>query len=476
MKLFYSYMGRSLAYYVQISKIIHHRILLPANNEHRLVMFGRHFLILCFVLFSIGVARSQSRTEFGAVNKQSITPLNIGDPIPNELWGIPLQVVNHPEGKENTTLSEYKGQLIILDFWATWCTVCVRNFPKLHDLQNEFGDKMKVLAVTNQDTDVISKFFATGVGKEHTYVHSVINDKVLTTYFPHFGVPHVVWISPDGIVLNTTQADQVNQVNIQAILNDQTPNMVTKTSVDRNKPLFLSEKFGDNIQLKAYSIFAKGYYPGLPQGNKIRKTKEGNIYGRQINNANMMTIYRAILYPLFEKNGEKFNSKKVVLEVKEPALLISKKGGNGNDHLYNYELIVPHDKIDSLFDYMLADLNRYSGYIGTIENRMVDCLVLVKISSLDEIKTEGDKPKISYTSSSSGVTLVNQPMSYFINILNDETSIKLPVIDETGYTENVDLTISDFTDLGNLKNELNRYGLDLIPSKRNLNMFVIKDK
>jgi len=427
------------------------------------------------MLFGIGFARSQSLAK-ETVNNQSITALNIGDPIPNELWDVPLKVVNHPEGKESTTLSEYKGQLIILDFWATWCTVCIRNFPKLHDLQNEFGDKIKVLAVTNQDTDVISKFFATGIGKEHTYVHSVINDKVLTTYFPHFGVPHIVWISSDGKVLNTTQADQVNQANIQALLNDQNPNMVTKTSVDRNKPLFLSEQFGDNIQLKAYSIFAKGYYPGLPQGSKIRKTKEGNIYGRQINNANMMTIYRTILYPLFEKKGEKFNSKKVVLEVKEPALLISKKGENGNDHLYNYELIVPHDKTDSLFDYMLADLNRYSGYMGTIENRMIDCLVLVKISPLDEIKTEGDRPKISYTSSSSGVTLVNQPMSYFVNILNDEAPIKPLVIDETGFTENIDIVIPDFADLAKLKKDLNGYGLDLIPAKRNLNMFVIKDK
>lgn len=449
----------------------------PAYRRLALEVSGKLLLLgVCFMLFCITTTQAQSPENRETVTGQNIKPLNIGDKIPDELWNMPLQVVNHLEGRRTITLSEYKDKLIILDFWSTWCTPCIRNFPKLHDLQNEFGDKIKVLAVTQEDADKITKFFETGAGKEHSYVNSVINDSILSRYFPHKSVPHIVWVTPNGILLNTTQADNVTQANIQAVLDSQKTKMVSKVDIDRDRPLFLSEHFNNDLQLKSYSIFTKGYYVGLPQGNKIKKTKEGKIYGRQMNNANMITIYRAILYSLFENKGEKFNSKRMILQVKEPALLFSKKGENGNDHLYNYELIVPHDKTDSLFDYMLADLNRYSDYIGTIESRIVDCLILVKNSSLDKIKTKGEKPKISYISYPSGITIGNQPMSYFVNNLNNETPISLPIIDETRYAENIDITISNFTDLVSLRNELNRYGLDLISAKRNLNMFVIKDK
>ena len=45
--------------------------------------------------------------------------LKIGDAIPEEVWSVPMQVINHPENKKNITLSEHKDKLVLLDFWAT---------------------------------------------------------------------------------------------------------------------------------------------------------------------------------------------------------------------------------------------------------------------------------------------------------------------------------------------------------------------
>src|SRR5690606_35558675 len=181
MKLFYSYNGRSRSYISNLWKVFQgtpNKIFSPATNGHfALVMPGRHLiLIFCFIMFSCGIARPQSPGNREAVIAKNIKPLSIGDQIPDELWNMPLQVVNHPEGKKNITLSEYKGKLIILDFWATWCVPCIRNFPKLHALQGEFGDKIKLLAVTKEAKTKITTFFETGAGKEHSYVNSVVSD------------------------------------------------------------------------------------------------------------------------------------------------------------------------------------------------------------------------------------------------------------------------------------------------------------
>ncbi|CDS92098.1 Redoxin domain protein [Sphingobacterium sp. PM2-P1-29] len=449
----------------------------PAYRRLALEVSGRLILLgVCFMLFCITTTQAQSPENREPVTGQNIKPLNIGDKIPDELWNMPLQVVNHPEGRQTITLSEYKDKLIILDFWATWCTPCIRNFPKLHDLQNEFGDKIKVLAVTQEDADKITKFFETGAGKEHSYVNSVINNSILSRYFPHKSVPHIVWVTPNGILLNTTQADNVTQANIKAVLDSQKTQMVSKIDIDRDRPLFLSEHFNNDLQLKSYSIFIKGYYPGLPSGNNFKKTKDGKVYGRQMTNATMMNIYYPIIYELFSNNGQQFNSKRIITEVAEPALLnlIKKEGKSDKSNFYNYELIIPEEKVDSLYYYMLADLNRYSEYTGTIEKRMVNCLVLVRTSKKDKIKSKGGTPKNIFSASPSVWT--NQKLGTILNMLSDEKFITLPMIDETGYTDNVDIEVSDIKNLASLKKEMNRYDLDLIPAKRSLNMFVIKDK
>ena len=38
-------------------------------------------------------------------------------------------------------LSDYRGKVVILDFWATWCPPCIKEIPDFVELQKEYGDK-----------------------------------------------------------------------------------------------------------------------------------------------------------------------------------------------------------------------------------------------------------------------------------------------------------------------------------------------
>ncbi len=58
-------------------------------------------------------------------------------------------VVFSSETREGIKLSEYRGKVVLLNFWASWCEPCIREMPALDKLQGELADKgFKVIALS----------------------------------------------------------------------------------------------------------------------------------------------------------------------------------------------------------------------------------------------------------------------------------------------------------------------------------------
>ncbi len=49
------------------------------------------------------------------------------------------------------TLDEYKGKVVVLNFWATYCVPCTTEMPMLGQMQKRYKDKVIVLAVSVDD-------------------------------------------------------------------------------------------------------------------------------------------------------------------------------------------------------------------------------------------------------------------------------------------------------------------------------------
>jgi thiol-disulfide isomerase/thioredoxin len=45
-------------------------------------------------------------------------------------------------------LSEFKGKLVLVNLWATWCEPCLREMPSLERMQSQLGDKIAVAAIS----------------------------------------------------------------------------------------------------------------------------------------------------------------------------------------------------------------------------------------------------------------------------------------------------------------------------------------
>ena len=67
--------------------------------------------------------------------------LSVGDPAPD--WRL-----SDPTGKTHS-LSDYRGKVVVLDFWATWCGPCIRAMPGLQALHEKYGGRGAVVFGVN---------------------------------------------------------------------------------------------------------------------------------------------------------------------------------------------------------------------------------------------------------------------------------------------------------------------------------------
>ena len=51
-------------------------------------------------------------------------------------------------------VESYRGKVVLLDFWASWCVPCRRSFPWMTDMQQKYADEGLVIVAVNLDNDV----------------------------------------------------------------------------------------------------------------------------------------------------------------------------------------------------------------------------------------------------------------------------------------------------------------------------------
>jgi len=106
------------------------------------------------------------------------------------------------DGSGDVTLSDLKGQVVLLDFWATWCTPCKRGLPGLNKLDEWVQSEdlqVQIFAVNVWEegkSDIVKKFWADNEYKTKVLMGSA--DKKLTDNYQISGIPLTAIIGPDG--------------------------------------------------------------------------------------------------------------------------------------------------------------------------------------------------------------------------------------------------------------------------------------
>lgn len=155
-------------------------------------MTGRQQLAIGALVVGIVGAVAFSATHY---LRHELFPVELGSKAPgftaSTLDSVPRQ----------KTLADYRGQVLMLNVWATWCLPCRVEMPSIEALHKEYGPKgLKIVAVSIDDpgTEPAIRAFAQQYGLTFEILHDAQGK--ITEAYDITGYPETFIVGKDGVI------------------------------------------------------------------------------------------------------------------------------------------------------------------------------------------------------------------------------------------------------------------------------------
>lgn len=134
---------------------------------------------------------------------------------------VPDDILYDLEGNK-IRLSDFKGKYLFIDFWASWCTYCIRELPALHKIQNDFSDKDIQFIGISLDADPEN-------WKKAVEKYNLANNQYIVST-PEFAqklelntIPRYMLYDPNGRLINGTSPRPSNYEKLSELFNELPP-------------------------------------------------------------------------------------------------------------------------------------------------------------------------------------------------------------------------------------------------------------
>jgi uncharacterized protein (TIGR03435 family) len=388
---------------------------------------------------------------FGCFTLKAQTSTLIDKPAPELTFS---KILN--DASPNSKLSDYKSKVVILDFWATWCAPCIESFSHLEELQKKFGQDVKILAVTDETEERITKFLQ----KRNLTLAVVIDaDRKVAEKFPHQSIPHTVVIDKTGVTRVIALPKTITAETIEKIIGGQPVDIAEKSdrmNFDPSRPLSGNENF-------TYQVTVTPYQNGIPSMSNPTGGN-GGYKNRRIVCTNMAPK------SMFEVAWQFPVGIRTIVEVKN-----RKEFDWSTQTAFCFDLIVPAELGEKRFDIMKQHLDLLLPYKPVVEKRERKVKVLKII--------EGQKPSLkpaaggtlNYAYGGRGLSMKNGDVKKIAEFL--ESQLNIPVVEETKLPGLYDTELDWYNeDPTRIFGELKKIGLELVDATRPIDVLVIYDK
>ncbi len=153
-------------------------------KQFKIILYGIVFLLTVLFLTGCDNSTSESQVSRGGL---------VGNVAPDF-------TLTNMQG-EKVSLSQLRGKVVILNFWATWCPPCREEMPSMEQLYRDFKEKGLILLAINVEENgeqAVSKFL-----QRTPYSFPILLDKdgIAQNAYGVFRFPESFIIDRDGVVV-----------------------------------------------------------------------------------------------------------------------------------------------------------------------------------------------------------------------------------------------------------------------------------
>ena len=101
---------------------------------------------------------------------------------------------------KDVSMASFKGKVLLLNFWATWCGPCKAEIPAFVELQNQYKNDLTVIGYSVDDEAPKARAFAKEYKMNYPILLGLGREDIQDAYGPIWGIPASFLISKDGRV------------------------------------------------------------------------------------------------------------------------------------------------------------------------------------------------------------------------------------------------------------------------------------
>ena len=135
---------------------------------------------------------------------------------------------------------DFKKNVFIIDFWATWCAPCIESIPHMNNMVDKYKNKnVKFISITYEPKNLAEKFLFDHPMKSEV---GIDDDFKMFRMYNAWAIPNIVMINSTGKIAGRIHPNKLNEEVIDVLLNGGVPG-VDNTPEDLFDPVKAEEYF-----------------------------------------------------------------------------------------------------------------------------------------------------------------------------------------------------------------------------------------
>jgi len=117
-----------------------------------------------------------------------------------QVGDFPIDFIGKDSDGTEIKVSDFKGKVVIVSFWASWCEPCRKEFPVLSAIQKKATtEKLQVISINIDEDRKVFRKLVEAFGETSMKLVSDASKKTYNKYGVK-GIPHMVIINSEGVI------------------------------------------------------------------------------------------------------------------------------------------------------------------------------------------------------------------------------------------------------------------------------------